>query len=775
MRKLLIILFTVLRLNSSATDYYFATAGDDLNNGLTPLTAWQTLDKFNLMFASRMPGDRFLFNRGDEFTGRMLVTRSGSLVQVMYIGAYGTGANPIISSLVNVSGWTNIGGNIWQSNSAVSTLANCNLVMIGGVNIAMGKTPTSGYYTYQTFVTNTSVTSSSVNSATTNWTGAEVVIRKNNWIIDRCRVTSHIGSTINYVSTSAVNGNTDFGFFLQNDIRTLDAQNEWFFNSATKRLNIYSTGSPTGVQVASFDTLVYTNRFDYITFENIDFIGANKYLFAIPGSRNITITNCSLKYAGKDGVWGYHNFGAGSGTNFTFTNNVVDHINSNGIALATEFINAYIGRNTFNNCGMQSGMGGDGSENVGTMQGVHIKSDNALIEHNRLDGIGYVPIYTLANNDIIQYNHITNFDATKMDGGGYYTWNGITGAPVNTGNKVLYNLILDAPGTTALAGTDEPIPLVHGIYLDANTQNVEVAYNTCANLGYGGLYIYSGSSNNNIHDNTFYNNTFNQMLLINRLNNTLPTTNNTLTNNIFFSRTSTQLTGKFSTVTSEATFLTNLGTLTSNYYARPIADNTTISYIVNSSGSNLTLAQWQSTSSNDAGSQISPVSVATVNDIRFEYNATNSPVAVSLGANYIDVRNIGYPGTITLQPFTSAVLILSAGGNLLPTVDAGSNQTLILPVNTASLAAIASDPDGSIVSYNWSQISGPGVATITDPTNANTDVEDLVAGVYVFQVIVTDNDGGTASDIVQVTVIDLTSPSGDQYFIKRGIIIYKDQ
>lgn len=93
--------------------------------------------------------------------------------------------------------------------------------------------------------------------------------------------------------------------------------------------------------------------------------------------------------------------------------------------------------------------------------------------------------------------------------------------------------------------------------------------------------------------------------------------------------------------------------------------------------------------------------------------------------------------------------------NLLPIVDAGVDQVITLGENQSftdvNLTAIASDPDGTIVSYLWTQISGNTV-TIDDPTIPNAVPNDLPVGTYVFQVTVTDNDGATASDTVQITV-----------------------
>ena len=37
----------------------------------------------------------------------------------------------------------------------------------------------------------------------------------------------------------------------------------------------------------------------------------------------------------------------------------------------------------------------------------------------------------------------------------------------------------------------------------------------------------------------------------------------------------------------------------------------------------------------------------------------------------------------------------------------GPDQSITLPVNTATLSGSGSDADGTVVSYSWTQISGP--------------------------------------------------------------------
>ena len=90
--------------------------------------------------------------------------------------------------------------------------------------------------------------------------------------------------------------------------------------------------------------------------------------------------------------------------------------------------------------------------------------------------------------------------------------------------------------------------------------------------------------------------------------------------------------------------------------------------------------------------------------------------------------------------------------NQVPVANAGSDQTIILPVNTVSLSGSATDPDGSIVSYLWTKISGPATYTIVSPAQAQTVINNLVQGVYVFRLTATDNSGATADAFVTITV-----------------------
>jgi hypothetical protein len=112
--------------------------------------------------------------------------------------------------------------------------------------------------------------------------------------------------------------------------------------------------------------------------------------------------------------------------------------------------------------------------------------------------------------------------------------------------------------------------------------------------------------------------------------------------------------------------------------------------------------------------------------------------------------NLGLAGnasvTVTVNPAPPVT-------NLPPVVNTGIDQTITAPVSTVSVdGSLSSDPDGSIATFVWSQISGPSTSTISTPATAKTTISSLVPGIYVFKLTVTDNLGLSASAQITINV-----------------------
>ena len=101
---------------------------------------------------------------------------------------------------------------------------------------------------------------------------------------------------------------------------------------------------------------------------------------------------------------------------------------------------------------------------------------------------------------------------------------------------------------------------------------------------------------------------------------------------------------------------------------------------------------------------------------------------------------------------TDTMQVTVNAANIPPVANAGSDQTITLPVSSISLGGSGTDADGTIASYQWTLVSGPSSATITNAAAASTAVSGLVQGVYQFVLTVTDNSGATGKDTMQVTV-----------------------
>lgn len=92
--------------------------------------------------------------------------------------------------------------------------------------------------------------------------------------------------------------------------------------------------------------------------------------------------------------------------------------------------------------------------------------------------------------------------------------------------------------------------------------------------------------------------------------------------------------------------------------------------------------------------------------------------------------------------------------NKPPVVNAGKDSSIVLSdaADSIYLAGTATDADGSVVGFIWSQVSGPNVAIIHNPGAPSTYVSGLMSGAYTFQLMATDDKGATGVKAVTLTV-----------------------
>jgi hypothetical protein len=116
-------------------------------------------------------------------------------------------------------------------------------------------------------------------------------------------------------------------------------------------------------------------------------------------------------------------------------------------------------------------------------------------------------------------------------------------------------------------------------------------------------------------------------------------------------------------------------------------------------------------------------------------------------------------GATANDDVTVVVNNVASPGNQAPIAKAGNDITVPLPSAGITLnGSASSDADGKIISYKWVKISGPTTFTLLTPLAATTVLSNLVAGIYEFQLTVTDDKGATGTDTVTVTAVELKAP-----------------
>ncbi|MDR1323881.1 MAG: hypothetical protein LBK68_05525, partial [Candidatus Margulisbacteria bacterium] len=154
----------------------------------------------------------------------------------------------------------------------------------------------------------------------------------------------------------------------------------------------------------------------------------------------------------------------------------------------------------------------------------------------------------------------------------------------------------------------------------------------------------------------------------------------------------------------------------------------------------------------------------------YEWTQVNGPATATIGSPAGSSTNIS--GLTTAGTYTFRLKVTDNDGadstddvivtvnaappppNVAPTANAGTDKNITLPTNSTALDGSASnDSDGSIASYEWTQVNGPVTATINTPTGSSTSISGLTtAGTYTFRLKVTDNDGAESTDEVIVIV-----------------------
>ena len=567
------IMMVIASHQTIAADYYFSSvSGDDSRTetqARNPNTPWKSIEKLNEIFRTLKPGDAVYFKRGEVFYGTVNINKSGAAGNPIKIGAYGEGAKPVITSLVALNGWKSVAGGRFEA-KVPQNISNINILLMNNSMLELGRYPNAdaeneGYLTIDAVSGNNMISGKGV-SGSASWKGGDVVIKKNQWVIDVQKIKSHSGSSLGFENGSTYPPRQGWGFFIQNHLQTVDRAGEWYFDPSSKKMYVHMGGkqpSSYKFEATTLDHLLTkTYGASYIQIDNIHFKGSNSDAIYIAGGKNISFRHIDIENAGGDGIKSL------SVIKFVFENSKVTNTYNNGISLNYGNESATIRHNVVENVG---NIAGRNANSDGNGIGILAKSDDTVIEKNVVRNTGYSGIHFGGNNSVVRNNFVENFVLIKGDGGGVYSFDGASSSKFKN-RKIVDNIIVNARGSwggVPKAGVNFK-PLAEGIFLDDNSSGIEIAGNTVAHATNNTLKM-SNVSDIIVRDNTF----FDGSSLVTIGNNDLgrDTRGVKMHDNIFFSKYADQSSYRINTRKND---VKQLAEFNNNYFFRPFGDEFSI-------------------------------------------------------------------------------------------------------------------------------------------------------------------------------------------------------
>ncbi len=717
---ILVLIFCFFNQIANAETYYISSSsGNDTSSGLSPEHPFKTIDKANTLNLNA--GDKVLFKCGDIWKKEMLkISQSGTLANPVVFGSYPENCNnkPIISGSLPITNWVQYSGNTNLYYSELSTGDNRNRFLVGntvyGINqlfknnerLAFGRWPNigsnnnGGYSSIDLQNSGTIITDAELPSGT-NWTGAYVHLKNRRWSIVNREIIANSGTTLTLNSgVNCLGGCKGWGYFINNHLSTLDMDGEWYFDKNSLRVYLYSSqGSPENIEgsiilgedTRSFGGIILggPNPINHVIIKNFEINNFFAQGITMPAGMsgdaisNVKILNNKILNIDDTGIkldtWierpgaGTGQKGKRGGSYLEINENIINGANHFGIDLYSR--NSSFNSNTIINIGLienlnKSGMGGSLTASQSTENGNGIRNrcfheENSgfgnTFKYNKIKRTAYNGIDMFGSNMLIQYNVFDENCYAKGDGGAIRTF-GTTNLSstevhdIDIFDNIIMNIIGNTDGTN---NTYKPL-YGKGIYIDHFSRNINVLRNTIFNTTIAAISF--SKSTGKIEHNIAYDCSNNGQMfssIMGVYNAGAYVTS--FRNNVMYGFDSKSWT----LGTDDHSKLHNCDY---NFLFNPF-DSTHI-LTSTTTWTQRTFEDWQSYSGKDAHSKTNWFSLQTGDErlSRIFYNDTKNVKVINLGTvGYYDLNKNQVNGTITLQPFSSIVLIKNTNFLLSPT------------------------------------------------------------------------------------------------------------
>lgn len=652
------ILFFLLIISSvvSAQQVYVSNDGSDLSGNGTISSPFLTLSKAASIMSN---GYTIYIARGDTFRNDPISIIGKNNITIT---AYGTGADPVLTSLKSVTGWVADSTYYYSvtDNTFPDEITN---IFINGYRAICGRIPSATHR--EATGGDTLYLIDTVNYKPNGyWDNAELGVRYYDWATGLSRVTSYTNKTFYkpaYVqdleSGKTYTAKSGTEYWIQNHVHCLATYNQWAYNNIAKKLTIYASSTPSNVTASYGTDIIYISNSKHIRIANIDILGAARCGILAYTVSNLEVDSVDFSYTGVYCM----NLNSIKGGRISYCT---------GIDQNNMFLSVYKGNNIIieHNYVFKTGVDEGGGRYMndvfapGQITAISTNlCNNVIVRNNWVSQTSYCSISPSYGNKIYAYNNFADyFNINKYDGGG---------VAVNTGNRhhkprndiyptssgrIINNIVTN--GNTAQNS--------NGLYVDNYSQGFETALNFSA--GSQWCILLHESIRNYFHHNTMYGENGSAAAFYGTMAYT-NTINWTVDSNLFISKDPTTPNLYISTLT------TRPHTFTNNRYYSPLGRRvgTGNDKIARMGTTYYNLSTWEADESRvtwtRTGEQVITPSVGTGNAFPGKYfsiyftNPSDTVRTITesdvLYDDYVDISGNYQTYPFTIQPWQWKILI----------------------------------------------------------------------------------------------------------------------
>jgi len=545
-----ILIFSLISLFSFATDFYVAPNGNDVNAG-TKMKPFATLNMAknaieDIISNHKESGFTIWLADGVYEIEEPIVFQSvyfndGVKVEIKAM----ENAKPVISGGVELNNWKRNGAGFWETQlPAGRNRWNFRELFVNEKRASRARHPNSGYL-HVDKVGDDRRTNFQFKKGDfpipENITGVELVLL-HDWSISRIAVKEIDAENKRLTAVDSIgakspaffnldNWDKNPRYFLENSIKFLDADYEWFLNTKTRKvyLKLPENINPESMRIVvplskglieirgTKKLPVTAIHFEGISFKHCawgihdaGYCGTQACYFdarpkngwtevpaaiKVEWAENCTFDNCSFENLGGSGMW----LGTGA-KNCSVSNSNFSDISANGVMIGEgkdRFINGEVWwkkapeqvalGNTIENCNIKNcGVQFFGA--IGIWCGITAETTikNNVIAELPYSGISigweWSPAETPCRENTVDGNHIHHIMKILSDGGGIYMLG------LQPGSKLINNHIHDVKINAGRAESN-------GMFLDEGTTDVVVANNLIYNIAKSPLRFHRATTN----------------------------------------------------------------------------------------------------------------------------------------------------------------------------------------------------------------------------------------------------------------------------------------